>query len=119
MVTEDREARSDGNFIDIIPHVEIQEVRYNRQHPFFAGVFRKIDAVESIAQKNNPVNIELVQLSRDLKSELDRLLYAYVNSYNQKDIDSQQKIKDTMEDHLAEWSRILRTDMRKFFTMTC
>ena len=108
MVTEDKEAKSDGNFIDIIPHIGVQEVRYNRQHPFFADVFQKIDTIEKIAQKNSPIDMELVQLSRDLKVELDRLLYAYVNSYNQKDIDSQQKIKDTMEDHLAEWSRILR-----------
>ena len=108
MVTEDKEARSDGNFIDIIPHVGIQEVRYNRQHPFFADVFKKIDTIENIAQKNSPVDAELVQISRDLKVELDRLLYAYVNSYNQKDMDNQQKVKDTMEDHLAEWSRILR-----------
>ena len=108
MVTEDNETRSDGNFIDIIPHIGIQEVRYNRQHPFFVDVFQKIDTIEKIAQKNNPINTDLVQLSRDLKVELDRLLYAYVNSYNQTDIDKQQTIKDTMEDHLAEWSRILR-----------
>ena len=108
MVTEDNEARSDGKFIDVVFHLGKQEVRYNMQHPFFVELFRRINIIEDIAQRNDPADSDLIQTARELKIDLDRLLYAYANAYDNTNFEKKQNIEHTMEDHLEKWGKLLR-----------
>ena len=108
MVTEDNEARSDGRFIDMVFHLGKQEVRYNRQHPFFVELFRRFDLIESVAQRNDPADGDLIRIARELRVDIDRLLYAYANAYDHPNAEKEQRIEHTMEDHLETWSKILR-----------
>ena len=108
IVTEDDETRSDGKFIDVVFHIGKQEVRYNMQHPFFVELYRRIRMIDTVAQKKDPADNDLIQTARELKIDLDRLLYAYASAYDTSNLEKDQKIEHTMEDHLEKWSKVLR-----------
>ena len=106
-IIHDHKARSDGPFIDILDDVGKKVVHYNMSHPFFVEIYRRLAEIESISSE--PQNSELSNLAKDLKKDIDKLIYAYAEGqYDLDDLTRTQSVGDTVEEHLIKWSYHLR-----------
>lgn len=106
-IIHDHKARSDGPFIDVLDDVGKKVVHYNMGHPFFVEIYRRLGEIEAIS--TDPQNTELENLARSLKSDIDKLIYAYAEGqYDLDDLTRTQSVKNTVEEHLVKWSYHLR-----------
>ncbi|MDA7959893.1 MAG: ATP-binding protein [Nitrosopumilus sp.] len=106
-IIHDHKARSDGPFIDVLDDVGKKVVHYNMSHPFFVEIYRRLGEIEAISK--DPQNDELRELAKSLKSDIDKLIYAYAEGqYDLDDLTRTQSVRDTVEEHLMKWSYHLR-----------
>lgn len=106
-IIHDHKARSDGPFIDVVDDVGKKVVHYNMSHPFFVEVYSKLKDIEGMSA--DPQNVELRELARELKKDIDRLIYAYAEGqYDLDDLTRTQSVGTTVEEHLVKWSYHLR-----------
>lgn len=108
-IIEDYKARSDGPFIDVLDNVGKKVVHYNMNHPFFLAINERINDIKKIAEANNPENAELLEIAKNLKTDLDNLIYAYAEgTYDLDDLTRMQKVGETIDEHMFKWSYHLR-----------
>ena len=106
-IIHDHKARSDGPFIDVLDNVGKKVVHYNMSHSFFVEIYRRIQEIETMSV--DPQNSDLLRLAKELKADIDRLIYAYAEGqYDLDDLTRTQSVGDTVEEHLVKWSYHLR-----------
>lgn len=115
IIEEDVNGRPDGPFIDIIPNLGKKLIIYNLKHAFFKSVYDKLHEAQQIAKKGATEDKRLVEITNELKVDLDYLIFAFADS--RYDIsgdvgEKQQKVDETLEDVEIGWSDKLRRVFR-------
>ena len=108
LIIENDQLKSDNNFIDIVPDIGKKVVHYNTNHPFFVNIYSRIEEIEEIGQTENSKKDDLIRLSTELRKDIDRLIYGYVEGIYRFEPEESQKIEDTVEEHMLNWSLRLR-----------
>ena len=81
-------------------------------HPFFVEIFNRIQKIETISA--DPQNSDLLKLTKGLKADIDRLIYAYAEAqYDLDDLTRMQSVGNTVEEHLVKWSYHLRKTYKR------
>ena len=82
----------------------------NMKHPFWLIVYSKINQIEKIAKESkDEKNKQLAIIANELKSNLDNMVYGFVEGYHDlDDLEKEQKINDTIEELIYKWSFHIR-----------
>jgi len=115
IIEEDVNGRPDGPFIDIIPNLGKKLIIYNLKHAFFKSVYGKLHEAQQLAQKGEIEDKRLLEITNELKIDLDYLIFAFADS--RYDIsgdvgEKPQKVDETLEDLEISWSDKLRRVFR-------
>lgn len=112
-IVEDFQADSRGPFIDVAAQLGKTLVAYNMNHPFFVYTYEIINKIEEIAKRGNPVDAELIDLARKLRTNLDLLISTFATSENTINKDETQRAGDVVEKLLMNWTFNLRKAIEK------
>jgi len=100
---------SDANFIEIEPIGNKTVVWLNTNHQFFQNLY---DKIKNLGEPPNGENIdkeELVNIASDLKTDIDNMIIAFTDSYNDlTKSDVNENVSVILEKLLMNWSFCLR-----------
>lgn len=109
IIEENTKGRPDGTFIEMEPELGKKVIWYNLNHAFFKSIYDKLTEVKDLAKKIEPHDERLLDISNELKTDVDHLIYAFSDSYyDMISYDDEGKVTETLEDLLISWSQQLR-----------